>query len=372
MYIFCYSFNQNGNYITPSILTHIYEKIVETTRKPDILALGFQETRYGFEYYWGDLAIQKEYELVHKIRLNGIGNVGIRGLGLYILKRRDTKYKVEFFMENWVRFNYQYLGKGAIAISINIDGLPYLFINTHLPYHESWEGGGIKERVDSLNVIYEYIISQTAYCYLFVMGDFNFRIHLKTRNKYASSIVNDDPKLFEVYLRNRIYNLMYFNDELILLIHFYSSYLAELSGKQYGNEYGYCIDIPLVPIYRLMVDKFEFPPTYKVYRDRKDIQNPEITPLDLDRFYERWNTDRIPSWCDRILILKNPKLTRITYNSGDSPLINNSDHLPVWSLFHVEDIIHEPSPPIIQEHQNIATYNPSSPHSSPTNIFSDS
>lgn len=336
MYIFCYSFNQNGNYIDQNVMNHIYHIINKSNIIPDILVLGFQETRYGFEYYWTNLDLNKKYILIHKIRLNGIGNVGIRGLGLYILKQKDTDLSVHFKEENWVRFNYQYFGKGAISALITINGTSFLFINTHLPYHETWEGGGIKERVDSLNVIFEYIISKTTYDHIFILGDFNFRIHLKTKNRYASIITEDDPQLFELYLRNKSWKLLYFNDELYLLSFFYSNFLTNLkSDVKHGAEYGYILEIPLLPFYRHMIDKFNFPPTYKVYRDRTDIQNPEDDQLDIEKYYTRWNTDRIPSWCDRILSIENYNVKRILYESSDSILVNNSDHLPVYALFLV-------------------------------------
>jgi hypothetical protein len=336
MYIFCYSFNQNGNYIDKNVLRHIDETINKSNIIPDILVLGFQETRYGFEYYWHDLNLKKKYSLIHKIRLNGIGNVGIRGLGLYILKNISIDDYVEFKEENWVRFNYQYFGKGAVSVVISINETRFLFINTHLPYHETWDGGGIKERVDSLNVIFDYIISKTKYDHIFILGDFNFRIHLKTKNRYASIITEDDPNLFELYLRNKSWRLLYFNDELYLLNYFYSNYLTNLkSDIKHGAEYGYILDIPLLPFYRHMIDKFNFPPTYKVYNNRTTIQNPQEDKLDIDSFYARWNTDRIPSWCDRILCIENYNVKRILYESDDSILINNSDHLPVYALFLV-------------------------------------
>jgi len=336
MYIFCYSFNQNGNYIDKNVLRHIDETINKSNIIPDILVLGFQETRYGFEYYWHDLNLKKKYNLIHKIRLNGIGNVGIRGLGLYILKKIDLDDYVEFKEENWVRFNYQYFGKGAVSVVISINETRFLFINTHLPYHETWDGGGIKERVDSLNVIFDYIISKTKYDHIFILGDFNFRIHLKTKNRYASIITEDDPQLFELYLRNKSWRLLYFNDELYLLNYFYSNYLTNLkSDIKHGAEYGYILEIPLLPFYRHMIDKFNFAPTYKVYNNRTTIQNAEDDKLDIDSFYARWNTDRIPSWCDRILCIENYNVKRILYESVDSILINNSDHLPVYALFLV-------------------------------------
>ena len=332
MYIFLYSFNQNGNYICPNILSHIYEKITATIKLPEILVLGFQETRFGFEYYWKNTPIEKEYRLIHKIRLNGIGNVGIRGLGLYVLCRKDFT-NIFFKEENWVRFNYQYFGKGAISILVDILGERYLFINTHLPYHVTWDGGGIKERVDSLNVIFDYIISKTTYDYLFIIGDFNFRIHLKTKNKYASLILEDDPNNFELYLTKKKWSLIYFNDELYLLNFFYSNYLDNLNTQYFGHEYGYRLETPLLPFYNSLIDKPLFQPTYKVYKDRTNIQDFNSEELDLDKYYERWNTDRIPSWCDRILSAKNHKLKRIVYESQDSHYISNSDHLPVWSIF---------------------------------------
>jgi hypothetical protein len=336
MFVYCYSFNQNGNYIDQKVISHIYEKVSALQPRPEILVLGFQETRYGFEYYWPGLPLQKEYLLVHKIRLNGIGNVGIRGLGLYILRLINCDYSADFIEENWVRYNYQYFGKGAISSLIRINGKRFLFLNTHLPYHESWDGGGIKERVDSLNVMFEYIISKTEFDYIFILGDFNFRIHLKTKNKYASIITEDDPQLFELYVRNMNWKLLYFNDELYLLNYFYSNYLTNLNqNEKHGKEYGYILEVPLLPFYRHMIDKFNFPPTYKVFNDRCDIQDPNAKMLDLNKYYARWNTDRIPSWCDRILTINNTNVNRISYESCDSPLISNSDHLPVFSLFKV-------------------------------------
>jgi hypothetical protein len=337
MHIYCYSFNQNGNYIDQNIISHIYEKISDINPRPELLVLGFQETRFGFEYYWAGLPLQKEYQLIHKIRMNGIGNVGIRGLGLYVLKLKKSELAMDFVEENWVRYNYQYFGKGAISILLRVGSKRFLFINTHMPYSESWEGGGIKERVDSLNVMFEYIISKTVFDYIFIMGDFNFRIHLKTRNKYADDLkMVDDPETFELYFRNKCWKILHMSDELYLLNRFYSNFLTNLNqNEKHGAEYGYVLEIPLIPFYGHMLDKFNFPPTYKLITPRQEILESSDEHLHLEKFYDRWKTDRIPSWCDRILTVNHTCVSRIIYDCCDSPLVMNSDHLPVFSMFEV-------------------------------------
>lgn len=334
MYLFIYSFNQNGTHINVDVLNHIYLKIEELEQKPDILVLGFQESRFGFEYYLPESKLHNRYELIHKIRLNGIGNVGIRGLGLYICKSENLKIPIEFTEENWVRFNYQYFGKGAISIVIKILHCKFLFINTHMPYHSSYIGGGINERIDSLNVIYDYIISKTTHNYLFMLGDFNFRLHFKNSTE-------DNNNLIQYYLKNKNWKLLTYNDELYLLSYFYNNNLNDLNNKKYGKEYGYDLEAPLLSFYKYLLDKPEFAPSYKVYNDRTEIQQQNTNIIDLDKYYCRWNTDRTPCWCDRILTANYPGISRLIYRSDDHILINASDHLPIFSLFDIDNRIIE-------------------------------
>jgi len=334
--LFIYSFNQNGTHINVDVLNHIYLKIEELEHKPDILVLGFQESRFGFEYYLPESKLHNRYELIHKVRLNGIGNVGIRGLGLYICKSENFKIPTEFIEENWVRFNYQYFGKGAISIVIKILNCKFLFINTHMPYHSTYKGGGINERIDSLNVIYEYIISKTTHNYLFMLGDFNFRFHFKN-----DTINNNNNNLIECYLKNKSWKILIYNDELYVLSYFYKNNLNNLNNKKYGEEYGYELEAPLLSFYKYLLDKPEFSPSYKVFNNRTDIQQISNNTLLLDKYYCRWNTDRPPCWCDRILTANYPGIERLLYTSDDHILINASDHLPVFSLFNIHNRIIE-------------------------------
>lgn len=342
MYLFIYSFNQNGTYINVDVLNHIYLKIEELQHKPDIIVLGFQESRFGFEYYLPDSKLHNRYELIHKIRLNGIGNVGIRGLGLYVCKTENLKIPVDFIQENWVRFNYQYFGKGAISIVLKIQNCKFLFINTHMPYHSTYNGGGINERIDSLNVIYDYIISKTTHNYLFMLGDFNFRLHIK--NDISTNMPNLTNQAIELYLRNKTWKVLYFHDELYLLSYFYSNSLNNLSNRKYGEEYGYELEAPLLSFYKYLLDKPEFSPSYKVYNNRTDIQDMKNKIIELDKHYSRWNTDRTPCWCDRILTANYPGIDRLLYTSDDHILINTSDHLPIYSLFLIDNKLIEENP----------------------------
>jgi hypothetical protein len=169
------------------------------------------------------------------------------------------------------------------------------------------------------------------------MGDFNFRIHLKTKNPLANLITEDDPKLFEMYIRNKGWNLILYNDELYLLSYFYNNSLADLMYNKYGEEFGYQLDIPLLPYYKDLIDKPNFPPTYKVYNNRSEVLDMDNKVLELERFYCRWDTDRIPSWCDRILTAQYPGIKRLVYTCDDHLYVNQSDHLPVYSLFEIDN-----------------------------------
>jgi hypothetical protein len=342
MHLFIYSFNQNGTHINVDVLNHIYLKIEELKHKPDIIVLGFQESRFGFEYYLPDSKLHNRYELIHKIRLNGIGNVGIRGLGLYVCKAENLKIPIEFIEENWIRFNYQYFGKGAVSIIIKIQNCKFLFINTHMPYHSTYNGGGINERIDSLNVIYDYIISKTTHNYLFMLGDFNFRLHIKNDISKNKSNINNES--IELYLKNKAWKVLYYHDELYLLSYFYSNSLNNLSNRKYGEEYGYELEAPLLSFYKYLLDKPEFSPSYKVYNNRSDIQDMNSKIIELDKYYSRWNTDRTPCWCDRILTANYPGIDRLLYTSDDHILINASDHLPVFSLFLIDNKLIEENP----------------------------
>jgi hypothetical protein len=340
MNIFCATFNQNGNYITADVLNHIYSLL--NAPLPELLVLSFQETKYGFEYYWTGTGIERNYVIIRKIRLNGIGNVGIRGLGLYILVRKNFKKMVEYKSENWVRFNHQYFGKGAVSIHITIGNRKFLFINTHLPYNDSWEGGGINERIDSLNVLYTYLIANESYHHLFIMGDFNFRIHLKQQECVSPTLMLSDPSLYELYLRNKNWRLLHHNDEFFILNYLYGNYLNTLDMNDcFGTEFGFHLETLLLPFYNHIIDKPLFPPTYKLHLDRQSciitIENTD--KLDIETHYNRWNTDRRPSWCDRILYVPHPNLTRKKYECADNITINNSDHLLVWSVFELSELL---------------------------------
>ena len=356
LHIFCYTFNQNGSYICPNVITHVYEMMKysmtsssaktsdeSTKHLPDIVCLGFQETRYGFEYYWEDLPFKNHYGLIHKIRLNGIGNVGIRGLGLYVLALRNLTSRgveVSFASEKWVRYNHQYLGKGAVSVLATVRHIPtnmkshILFINTHLPYSDGWEHGGIRERADSLEVLYDYIIRETAYEYVFILGDFNFRTQL--------AIANVDKQESQIFMKYKQWEFFQGCDEFHLLCRKQSRPYASSSPPQDTTSIYKLEDIVIPPFYKNLLDTFRFQPSYKVQRDRKVsvkhlypiVRQPSggLEELDMNQ-YTRWDTDRIPSWCDRILHLPSQRIRRIIYDTDNSPLIANSDHLPVYSLF---------------------------------------
>ena len=73
------------------------------------------------------------------------------------------------------------------------------------------------------------------------------------------------------------------------------------------------------------------------HNNRTDIQDMNNKMIDLDKYYCRWNTDRTPCWCDRILTANYPGINRIVYTSDDHSLINESDHLPIFSLFNIDN-----------------------------------
>ena len=347
LHIFCYTFNQNGSYICPNVITHVYEMMkysmttgdtTNTKHLPDIVCLGFQETRYGFEYYWDDLPFKNHYRMIHKIRLNGVGNVGIRGLGLYVLALRNLPSRgveVSFESDKWVRYNYQYFGKGVISTLVTVRHLStnvklhILFINTHMPYSDDWAYGGIKERADSLEVMYEYIIRQTAYEYIFILGDFNFRTQLR--------IANVDKQESHLFLKYKQWEFFQGCDEFHLMCRKSYRLTDESNASTYKLE-----DIVIPSFYKSLLDTFQFQPTYKLQRDRKVsvkhlypvVKKPSagLEELDMSQ-YTRWDTDRIPSWCDRILYMPSQRINRVIYGTDNSPLIANSDHLPVFSLF---------------------------------------
>ena len=319
MHLFIYTFNLNGSYINVDVLNHIYEKIESLNYKPDVIVLGFQETRFGFNYYLPKSKLHNRYELIHKVRMNGLGNVGIRGLGLYICKLENYKPNIEFLEENWVRFNYQYFSKGAISISIKIFNSNFLFINTHMPYHPSYYGDGIKERIDSFNVIYNYIISKTNHQYLFIIGDFNFRLHFKINTDFSIINVNNKYELIDLYIKNKVWKVLHFNDELYILSSFYNNLLDNLNNNLYGEEYGYVLNEPLLPFYKYIFDTPEFNLTYKLNNDQSQ------------------NNQEIPCWCDRILTIEYPGFKRINYILDSNTPITLSDHNPIYSLFHIDD-----------------------------------
>jgi hypothetical protein len=174
-----------------------------------------------------------------------------------------------------------------------------------------------------------------------MLGDFNFRLHLKNDVNANNNSTNENSDIIELYLKNKSWKVLFYHDELYILSCFYNNSIQNLSNKKYGQEYGYHLEAPLLSFYKYLLDKPEFCPSYKVFNNRTDIQDINNKTIDLDKHYCRWNTDRTPCWCDRILTANYPGINRIMYTADDHVLINQSDHLPIFSLFNIENSLIE-------------------------------
>ena len=185
--------------------------------------------------------------------------------------------------------------KGAVIVRFQLDDTNVMLMNCHLM---SGKNKGSK-RTDELNFIFDNAfkgeVKNRRYCLenhqvVFIFGDLNYRICLP--NEQVRALVDQ-----------RNYAPLKAADEL----------LTAVKAHRQSTELQY-------QFYREFEEgEIEFRPTYK-YDKRSDK-------------YDSSKKQRTPSWYDRILWRRNPKVVQQVF--GCIQEMNFSDHRPVFAQFEV-------------------------------------
>ena len=184
-------------------------------------------------------------------------------------------------------------------------------INTHLPFleKESDQGKIIRDKTIQETLKYFNILEKKLEIneYIFLMGDLNYRISFNNDNIKQSNFI-------ELLEKKDIQN---FNANNYLLFDQHHNSITNnviLSGYNEGkNNNG--------PT---------FFPTCKLIKQ---------CPINEIRKYQinKGNTQRIPSWCDRILYMGN-NIKCLLYESFDKGQTCKSDHIPVIGLYEITSL----------------------------------
>lgn len=193
--------------------------------------------------------------------------------------------------------------KGALAISFAFFGTSFLFINCHLSAHQNKSKDRIEEyqricnsinlpkNLLPLNPKYESKDVTERFDCVFWFGDLNFRLEID--GQQVKNIINRPNDLAKVSLTR-------FRD---------SDQLTNIMDKGLAFK-GF-----------REPQSARFPPTYKFKYGSGDY--------DLV-------SQRVPSFTDRVLYRskRESQISALLYDWA--PLIDSSDHKPVWALFEVE------------------------------------
>jgi hypothetical protein len=305
----------------------------------DLLAIGLQEDATVDSPLMCDEeallvdGLRSRYELLKIETLSGWGSTTFkalkneweyrpRGLRLAVFKRRQLNlsiYKVESMeivspgIRNWLT-----KGKGGVAINLCTSAGKICFLNIHLPFNSQ---SIIKDRQESLlwqatclKSLHGWTVDAYNPDYLFLLGDLNFRVQIRTEHG-ATHIAKTLFERGEEYIRELLRDA----DELNLLLDY---------SRDTANSYN-----KLVPIMNEGINGAGpvFMPTCKMHQGRE-------SPLTIDSYLLGYEDQRPPSWCDRILYETRSMDCNIQctyYNRIEIGTMNLSDHTAVNGVYKI-------------------------------------
>ncbi|KAJ6253022.1 inositol 5-phosphatase [Anaeramoeba flamelloides] len=201
--------------------------------------------------------------------------------------------------------------KGGVGISFRIDDTPLCFIGSHLAAH--------LEKLNQRNDDYYSILANlkngvstfdifNQFHHIFFIGDLNYRIDIKRDNAW--------DKVYKM-IESRQFHSLWQADQL--------NRVRTERIAFHGFEEP---EPTFTPTYKFLVDKFQ------------------------TRRYTK-SGNRIPSWCDRVLVRTLPfsKIKRVKYYC--CPQIESSDHIPVCSTFLLNTLLPIPPPQIFSSVVNL-------------------
>lgn len=289
---------------------------------PEIFIINLQESSIGNPLKWfrSDKLIYAFYEhiksidsnyIIVKKKLEGVGNVGIRGLRtvLIINKNINARYNFKCYRPLFsgdISINKgQSYGKGAILLELYINSdnkqTDLQFINTHLPFIDSDIDQGKIYRDQTLMETLSYFNIKNSLSKKFIIGDLNYRVdfgdNVELSNHYLQIFKNKDYQSLNLSDYRKF-------DQLNSTLH---NILPDFQEGVNNNG----------P---------DFLPTCKL---EKKLSDNNIRDYQLSKK----GTNRMPSWCDRILYSKG--VNCLLYCNFDYGNTYKSDHIPVIGLFQL-------------------------------------
>lgn len=334
MNIFIFTWNtQSVNYDeTPSFISEIVDKI--TSSNCELVVIGLQEDSIRDSHLLNNpesmfVKALYGYKLLRIVEMSGWGITTYkamkedweykpRGLRLAVFKKDSCvePIKVEHVelvcpgILDWIT-----CGKGAVAINLVTNRGNITFLNMHLPFSSrsiiqdpvhkfSQRHAAVLWQAKCLRVLYDNTFEKFKPTQMFLFGDLNFRVQLRTElgaSEIVQNIIDDPSYIRELYLEA---------DELYLLSTY--TYSSDSTGAS------------LIPQLYEGIDNMgpEFIPTCKLTHGRTNLHNFKIGRYD----------QRTPSWCDRILYTAG---NCIEYNSFDYAEMNLSDHAAVFGIYQI-------------------------------------
>lgn len=332
------------------------DKIINSERNYDLVVIGLQEDSIRDSPLSSLIvdSIRKKYQLLKLVTLSGWGVTTYkalkdewgyrpRGLRLVIFKRKDLKLEITSVEVNdmvcpsfkeWITS-----GKGGVVVNLHTSLGKLAFLNIHLPFSSrsiiqnpndkiSYRHRAMMWQAQCLRKLYENVISMYQPNYLFILGDLNFRVQIRTETgaKEIAQKIFDEPD----YIKELIQEA----DELQLLFD-YSKFMSSDSDSSQSSEEEE-EDIKKhtpIPILNEGINNSGpvFLPTCKLKRGRKNTCT--VKSYKLGR-----QNQRTPSWCDRILskqFSSDGELSCVLYDRWEYGTMNQSDHAAVFGVYRI-------------------------------------
>ena len=313
--------SKNNNKLPDTFIISLQESSIKNPKK------GFKSDQLIHAFYNCILKYDSQYSLF-KEKMEGVGAEGIRGIriGFIVKKRQDFEIKFRFLFYNPLFESKiaisegQQFGKGALMLDTIItnkisgknETYGLKFINTHLPFlgKKGDQGKSIRDKtiIETMSYFTNIIKQENKSITdnIFLMGDLNYRISFNDsieQNKFIDLLENSNRGDF-----GTIKSYLNF-DQL----------RNSIKGNTILMEYKEGIND----------EGPSFFPTCKLVKkciDGNNIREYQLT---------KGNTQRIPSWCDRILYTGD-NITCLLYESFDRGQTCKSDHIPVIGLYEIK------------------------------------
>ena len=316
--VFVYSWNTQSCIPNPFDCSTLVAKIIAADATLVVIALQEDATGSGIVESI-HAALPQEYTLVHALYLPGWGATTVkaavrkftyisRGVHLAIFSKAPapvtvtaTRHIIFPSMYNWLTH-----GKGAVAITVEFAcGFRATFLNVHAPFSSIVNRNEyIDWQAHCVRYACEQALADKNSGELFLLGDLNFRVQC---GELAANVIAD--KMLTDAGRKELLE----NDELTIL-KTYAGVLPNLAegcgalGSAQGPQ---------------------FAPTFKLHHSR-DPAN-----LMTSDYRTGKTNSRAPSWCDRILYSRLPRIECVEYNRIDTDSMTGSDHAGVYGIFTI-------------------------------------